>query len=140
MNGLMVGCELRLAADSELRFTASGHALLEFRGAVDAGTKEAPATEWVKCVVWREEAERLSEEGRLTRGSRAYVEGRLKVDRWTGSDGEAKWGLSINATLVQPMGVPQGKTKDQGQPRRREQMAGFPGRQRDDDGDQSLPF
>jgi single-stranded DNA-binding protein len=41
---------------------------------------------------------------RLTKGIEVYCEGRLSLRTWTGRDGEAKAGLNLAASEVQPMG------------------------------------
>ncbi|MBI4496339.1 MAG: single-stranded DNA-binding protein, partial [Chloroflexi bacterium] len=74
MNGMAIAVELRLAGDAELRFLQDGRPILTFRGAVDTGTKDRPQTEWLKATVFGDLAERLSEEGRLTKGAPVYVE------------------------------------------------------------------
>ncbi|MBI4497073.1 MAG: single-stranded DNA-binding protein [Chloroflexi bacterium] len=106
MMGIAVATELRLAGDAELRFLQDGRPILAFRGAVDTGTKDRPQTEWLKVTVFGERAEALSEEARLKKGTLAYVEGRLKVNRWQGQGGDERWGLEVVANIVQPMGVP----------------------------------
>ena len=42
--------------------------------------------------------------GRLTKGTRVYVEGRIRINKWTGKDGTENAGLSVAASLVQPLG------------------------------------
>jgi single-stranded DNA-binding protein len=58
-------------------------------------------------------------EGRVKKGAAVYVEGRLKLDRWTKADGTPMVGLSLSAWTVQPMG-------QLGERRRSSPVAGVP--------------
>jgi single-strand DNA-binding protein len=94
----------RVGRDPELkRVKGGGLALLSLSVAVgdDGGDGEAPP-EWVKIALFGAKAEELA--GRIAKGSRLYVEGRLKLERWEGRDGTPRAGLAVTATLVQVLG------------------------------------
>lgn len=56
----------------------------------------------MRIVPLGEKAEDLV--GNLVKSDRVYVEGRLSLDHWMAGDGTEKHGLSVVATLVQPLG------------------------------------
>ncbi len=93
-----------LGADPEMRFTANGTAVTSFRVAVsrfytgsDGERKEE--TEWVSVVAWSKLAERVNQY--LTKGSKAYIEGRLQTRSWEGQDGQKRYRTEVIANDVQ---------------------------------------
>src|SRR5438094_6132964 len=89
-----------LGADPEMRFTANGTAVTSFRVAVsrfytgsDGERKEE--TEWVSIVAWSKLAERVNQY--LTKGSKAYIEGRLQTRSWEGQDGQRRYRTEVIA-------------------------------------------
>ncbi|MBI2865653.1 MAG: single-stranded DNA-binding protein [Chloroflexi bacterium] len=92
-----------LGSDPEMRFTANGTPVASFRVAVnlsyqgqDGERKEE--TEWFRVVAWRKLAETCTQF--LTKGSKAYVEGRLRTQTWDGADGQKRFTLEIIADKV----------------------------------------
>lgn len=79
-----------LTHDPELRYTPSGTAVCTFGLATnrswttDTGEKKE-ATEFHRVVAWNKLAELCSQ--LLTKGRKAYVEGRLQTRNWQGQDG-----------------------------------------------------
>ena len=96
----------RLGRDAELRNVKGGTlAMLSFSVAVEdrATTTDGEGeAHWVRVVRFGPDAETLAP--RLTKGERVYVEGRLKLDHWTGQDGAERTGLGVVASLIQPLG------------------------------------
>ena len=79
--------------DAELRYLASGVAQASFTIAVNRNTRGADGewtqeTDWFNVVVWRELAERISQQ--VTKGKQVYVEGHLKLDQWEDKNGGGK--------------------------------------------------
>src|SRR5437762_2852931 len=73
--------------DPELRFTAQGAAVANFRIAVSKRIKDPQTNEWkdgdtsfFRINVWRQLAENVAES--LTRGTRVVVTGTLKMRQW----------------------------------------------------------
>jgi single-strand DNA-binding protein len=101
MNGLTCALTGRLGSDPERKYTTTGKALLAFSIAVDENTtatedRAAPETTWVRVTLWSDLAEQLGEQ--LHKGSQVYVEGKLRLDRWTDKrDSTPRAGLSVNA-------------------------------------------
>ncbi len=92
-----------LGADPEMRFIANGTPVTSFRLAVSrvytVDGERREETEWVSVVAWRGLAERGNQY--LTKGSRAYVEGRLQTRSWEGQDGQRRYRTEVIAQDVQ---------------------------------------
>ncbi|MFN3076374.1 MAG: single-stranded DNA-binding protein [Alphaproteobacteria bacterium] len=104
MNAIEIAMTGRIGRDPELKHVKGGTlALLALAIAADDGAKgeDAPTT-WVRVTVFGDRAEALAPT--LAKGDRTYVEGKLSLDHWTGKDGTAMTGLSVVASLVQPLG------------------------------------
>ncbi|HLM57078.1 MAG TPA: single-stranded DNA-binding protein [Pyrinomonadaceae bacterium] len=92
-----------LGRDPELRYTPQGTAVCSFTMATnerrkDKAGEQQDVTTWFKVTVWGKQAETVSQY--LTKGRRAYVEGRLRVEEWTDRDGKTRHTLEVNATDV----------------------------------------
>jgi single-strand DNA-binding protein len=92
-----------LGADPEMRYTADGTALTNFRVAAsrtysspDGERKEE--TEWFSVVTWRKLAEQCSQF--LQKGRKVYVEGRLQTRSWDTPEGERKYRTEVIADRV----------------------------------------
>lgn len=90
----------RLGRDPELRYTASGTPVCNFSLAVGRRWKnrdgeQQEETEWFRVEAW----DRLGETcaNYLTKGRQVYIEGRVRLDRWTGQDGQERTNLSVRA-------------------------------------------
>lgn len=92
-----------LAADPELRFTASGHAVANLTIAQTPRTFDKQQnqwvddeTMWVRCAVWREYAENVAES--LTKGTRVVAHGRLNARSFETKDGQQRtnWELEVD--------------------------------------------
>ncbi|MDP6099885.1 MAG: single-stranded DNA-binding protein [Dehalococcoidia bacterium] len=89
--------------DPEMRFTPNGNPVTSFNLAVNHGftTKEGDRkqeTEWFTIVSWNRLAETCNQF--LSRGRRAYVEGRLKTHTWESQDGQRRFRNEIIANQV----------------------------------------
>ena len=93
----------RLGADVELRFTASGDAIANFRLACgyeyrDKSANKVEHTEWINVSVYGKLAELCGQY--LTKGSQVYVGGRLKTDKYQ-KDGQDRYITKLLADKVQ---------------------------------------
>ncbi|MCS7206825.1 MAG: single-stranded DNA-binding protein [Dehalococcoidia bacterium] len=92
-----------VGTDPEMRYTPQGIPVTSFRLAATRtfnapdGTRQQE-TEWFTVVAWRQLAEQVSQY--LTKGRRAYVEGRLRSRSWVGNDGQTRWVNEIWADRV----------------------------------------
>ena len=96
-----------LTDDPELRFTAQGAAVANFRIAVSKRIKDPQTNEWkdgdtsfFRVNVWRQLAENVAES--LTRGTRVVVTGTLKMRQWETQEGEKRSVVEVEATEVGP--------------------------------------
>ena len=97
----------RLTRDPELRYIPNGTPVVEFGLAV-SNRRQTPSGEWVEepvfvdIVLWQRQAEIASEY--LTKGSPVLIEGRLKMDTWTTSDGQKRSKLRVVGERMQLLG------------------------------------
>jgi single-strand DNA-binding protein len=128
-----------LVADPELRFTANGQAVANFRVASTPRYKDQQTGEWkdgegvfLTCNVWRQAAENCAES--LQRGMRVIVQGRLKQRSYETREGEKRTVFEVevdevgpslrNATAKVEKAQRSGGGFGQGQPSRPDQYAG----------------
>ena len=82
--------------DPEQRYTQSGMMTTSFSVAVNNRRRNPDGsfqdeTEWYRVTAFGRLAEVCQQY--VTKGSQLYVEGRLRLDRWTGQDGQTVEGL-----------------------------------------------
>lgn len=96
-----------LTRDPELRYLPSGTAVSEIGLAVNDRRKNANG-EWVEettfvdVTLWGRTAEVASEY--LSKGSPAFIEGRLKLDSWETNDGQKRSKLKVVCERMQLVG------------------------------------
>jgi single-strand DNA-binding protein len=93
--------------DPEQRYTQTGTMTVSFSLAVNNRRRNPDGsfqeeTEWFRITA----AGRLAEicQQYVTKGSQLYVEGRLRLDRWTGQDGQPRTTLDVFANDIQLLG------------------------------------
>ena len=88
--------------DAELRYTQSGTPVANFSIAVSrryqVREETREETEWFNVSAWERQAEFVAE--RIKRGSRVFVDGRLKTREYTAGNGETRVSLDVNANRV----------------------------------------
>ncbi len=93
-----------LGTDPEMRYTPNGNPVTSFRLATTSRVYTTPSgerkedTEWFTVVAWNQLAEQCNQF--LTKGRRAYVEGRLRSNSWQGQDGQTRFRNEIIANRV----------------------------------------
>lgn len=92
-----------VGTDPEMRFTPSGSPVTSFRLATSrfytsSEGERKQETEWFDVVTWNRLAENCNQF--LTKGQRAYVEGRLRTRSWEGQDGQKHSRTEIVANSV----------------------------------------
>ncbi len=91
-----------LGADPEMRYTANGTAVTNFRVAASrsVGTPEGrrEETEWFTVVAWTRLAEFLGQYAQ--KGRKVYAEGRLATRSWDGPDGQKRFRTEVVADQV----------------------------------------
>lgn len=94
-----------IGQDIEVKTTESGIKVARFSVAtserwIDKNTGEKKEeTEWSRVVVWRKSAEFA--EKYLKKGSKVYVEGKLKTDKYTDKDNIERYTTNIIASQIQ---------------------------------------
>ena len=83
-----------VAADAERRTSTAGKVWTRLR----VGVGKDDDVQWVSVAVFGKHAEAAAE---LKKLDRIYVEGTIKLDHWTGSDGLERHGLSVAAWHIQ---------------------------------------
>jgi single-strand DNA-binding protein len=92
-----------VGTDPEMRFTPNGSPVTSFRIATSR-TYTSPEgerkqeTEWFTVTAWNKLAESCNQF--LTKGRRAYVEGRLRTRTWEGQDGQKRTKVEVMAERV----------------------------------------
>jgi single-strand DNA-binding protein len=96
-----------LVDDPEMRFTASGAAVANFRVASTPRTFDRQSGEWkdgeslfLTCTVWRQYAENVAET--LSKGMRVIVQGRLKQRSYDTQQGEKRTVFEVDVDEVGP--------------------------------------
>lgn len=92
-----------LGTDPEMRYTPSGNPVTSFRLAVSrtyttSDGERRDETEWFTVVAWQRLAELCNQY--LSKGRRAYVEGRIRSRSWEGQDGQTRFVNEIVANQV----------------------------------------
>ena len=98
MTGIESAFTGRIGQEPMLKESKTGRPWLSFSVAVGEGDD----VQWVQVAAVGTKAEELA--GAVKKSDRVYVEGRLKLNTWTGKDGTAQAGLGVAASLVQPLG------------------------------------
>ena len=92
----------RLTADPELTQTTSGISLCRISAAVDRGYKSKETgesqTDFINVIAWRHTAEFISRY--FTKGSMIIVEGNLRNNNYTDSDGVKHYSMNVHAESV----------------------------------------
>lgn len=98
---MLEGCASgTLGKDAEFRTTKNGNPMLVFSIAANVGQD---ATQWVSILAFGSLADEWNDN--LSKGSKVYVEGQLRLETFKGRDGEERQSLKILADLIRPMGA-----------------------------------
>lgn len=92
-----------VGTDPEMRYTPNGNPVTSFRIAssrsyTGSDGERKQETEWFTVVAWNQLAETVNQY--LSKGRRAYVEGRLQSSQWEGNDGQKRFNNEIVANTV----------------------------------------
>jgi len=94
-----------LGRDPEMRYTPNGIAVCSFSIATSETYKDKNSgeritqTEWHNIVLWRGLAE--TSEKYLRKGSKVYIEGKLKTRKWDDNQGITRYSTEIVADVMQ---------------------------------------
>lgn len=92
-----------LGTDPEMRYSPNGNPVTSFSIAANRtyttqDGERRRETEWFTVVAWNQLAEQCNQY--LSKGRRAYVEGRLQSRQWQGNDGQTRFRNEITADRV----------------------------------------
>lgn len=88
-----------LGRKPEIRYTSTGTPVANFSVATterwgrDESGERREHTEWHRCVAWRKLAEICGQY--LDKGTKVYLEGRIRQSEYTGQDGIKRWSFKI---------------------------------------------
>jgi len=108
----------RLGADPEVRYLPSGGAVTTIRLATSRRWKDKQTgerreeTEWHRVVFFSRLAEIAGEY--LKKGSQAYIEGRIRTQKWQGQDGQDRYTTEIVADSMNMLDSRSGGTSEFG--------------------------
>lgn len=99
-----------VGTDPEMRYTPNGNPVTSFRMATSrfytaADGERKQDTEWFTIVAWNQLAEQCNQF--LSKGRRAYIEGRLHSNQWEGQDGTVRFRNEIISNRVLFLDRPQ---------------------------------
>ena len=91
-------CVARISQDLELKYTASGTAVLSFSAATNKSWKgqdgnQVEKAEFHKFVAWNKHAENISKY--FSKGNRIMVEGKLETRSWEDQNGVKRYTTEI---------------------------------------------
>ena len=102
-----------LGADPELRYTQAGTAVAELRLATSWKSGDKEETEWHRVILWEKLGEIASKY--LAKGSKVYIEGRLKTRTYEDKDGVTRYVTEVvaqNLTMLSPKSDTAPETKE----------------------------
>lgn len=99
-----------LGRDPELRTTPKGDSVCSFSIATNEKKGIDDVTTWFRVTLWGKQA--ITANTYLTKGMGVYVEGRLRMETYTGKDGNPRTTLEVNATDMQFLPKSQGLSGD----------------------------
>lgn len=119
-----------LGADPEVRYMPSGGAVTNIRVATSDGWKDKQTgetqerTEWHRIVFFNRLAEIASEY--LRKGSKVYVEGSLRTNKWQDQNGNERFTTEIIANTMQMLDGKGGAPNTSGAPAFNQEMTSEP--------------
>ncbi len=117
-----------LGRDAEIKQSKNGRAYLRANIAISEGE----ATTWVNAMIFDQAA--IDNAGKLVKGARIYLEGRLQLSEWTDRDGNQRHGLSVMSWHCRLSAIGRNRPKRQDNGARKEAPAAAA------DPDDEIPF
>ena len=92
-----------LGGDPEMRYTPNGNPVTSFsiattRSYTGSDGERQQETEWFRVSAWNQLAELCNQY--LSKGSKAYVDGRLRSNSWQTQEGQTRFTMEITADTV----------------------------------------
>lgn len=89
--------------DAEVRYTASGMAVLSFTVANNIGFGDKQQTLWLRVALFGKRAE-SGLQNYLKKGQQVFVSGELTQNEYKANDGTVKTSLELNANIIDLIG------------------------------------
>lgn len=124
----------RLGRDAELKTLQSGKKVCQFSIAEDRGFGEKKHTAWIKCALFGDRAEKLSQY--LTKGTTVEAWGEIAASAFVGKDGKPQASLDLRVSEVKLHGGGQ-KRDERGDVETYKDGVRIPSRHQNDD---EIPF
>ena len=133
----------RLGRDSEVKYTPSGTAILEFSLAVDTGFGDKKSSFWLKCSMFGERGQKLSQY--MLKGQQVIVSGEFFPRAYQAGDGTTKVSMELRLNAVELIGGKQDGGRREApepkpEPSARQQAPAAKTGSPFDDMDDSIPF
>lgn len=90
----------RVGTDVEVKTSQAGKPWANFRACVGSEKDGEEQQQWLQIVMFGSRASSLT----IVKGDKIYVEGRLKLEGWTGRDGVERQGLKVAAWRIERLG------------------------------------
>jgi single-strand DNA-binding protein len=87
---------------ADMSYTNTGKPNIKFSLPADQFKGGQKSTEWVRCTLWGERAEKLAEY--IVKGKIVQVSGEISVSTWTGNDGTFHANLELNVFEIDLLG------------------------------------
>lgn len=111
MSGIEAALTGRVGRDPEVRTAKTGKTFATI--AIAIGSDDA--TTWVKVICFGSIAEQVAAE--VKKADAVYCEGNLKLESWTGRDGQPRTGITIFAAKLTRCEIGRAKPKKQRKPK-----------------------
>jgi single-strand DNA-binding protein len=99
-----------LGHDISMRYTASSKPVGSFNVAETVGWGENKRTQWLKCSLWGDRAEKLAPY--LLKGTQVVVFGECELREWKDKEGKDRQSLEVNVSDVKLVGGKKGESSD----------------------------
>lgn len=96
-------CTGIVGRDAEVRYLPSGQAVLNVNVATHVGFGDKEQTIWVRVALWGKRAE-SGVANYLKKGQHVFISGELSVSEYKGNDGVPRFGLELNANILDLVG------------------------------------
>lgn len=101
----------RIVKDIELKYTQNNTPVAQFSLAINSGYGENKRTDFIECIVWRNQAENLHKY--CSKGSQIAIEGSLRTSSYEDKEGNKKYITRVNVEHVTFLDSKKEETKEQ---------------------------
>ena len=114
----------RLGKDPELKYTTTGRAVVNFSIATNEtwvkNDEKHEITDWHNVVLWGKIAEIAGQY--LSKGSRVFIEGKLRTRKWEDKNGQTKYTTEVIGDRLEFLDSIKQEQVSSGQPKQEEDL------------------